>query len=331
MLSYEIAKNELISRSGVAPESAPESAPERPLLAIVGPTGTGKSSLALQLAAEFSGEIVNCDSLQLYRGFDIGTAKTPPETRLGVPHHLLDVLNPAERYSAGEYGRRAREVVTEIASRGRLPVVVGGTGFYLRALLDGLPVLPERDEALRARLAARESRRTGSLHRLLTRLEPEAAAGIHPHDSQKLIRAVEVRLLTRAARPPSSAASPLKGFRVLRIGLLSDRDKLIEVLRHRTHEMFRRGLVDEVRNLLAQGLTGNEKPFESLGYRQALAHVRDHISLEAAIESTEIETRQYAKRQGTWFRSDARIQWVEGFGTDPATVGRCKALVRAWM
>ena len=167
-----------------------------PLICIVGPTGAGKSSLALRLARAFNAEIVNCDSLQLYRGFDIGSAKTPVAERLDVPHHLLDVLEPDLVYSAGDYGRDARAVVQAITSRGRLPLVVGGTGFYLRALLDGLPELPTREPGLRERLTQREQSRPGALHRILTRLEPSAAARIHAKDTQKLIRAFEVRMLT---------------------------------------------------------------------------------------------------------------------------------------
>src|SRR3984957_9680986 len=170
------------------------SIPMKPLVAVVGPTGSGKSALALCLAQKFGGEIVNCDSLQLYRGFDIGTAKTPAQDRRGIPHHLFDVLTPKESYSAGEYARAAREVIAEISKRGRLPVVVGGTGFYLRALLEGLPALPGRDEGLRERLAARGRVRPGSLHRILGRLGEGAARRIHERDTQKTMRALEVRL-----------------------------------------------------------------------------------------------------------------------------------------
>jgi tRNA dimethylallyltransferase len=302
-----------------------------PLIAVVGPTGAGKSALALQIARKFRGEIVNCDSLQMYRGFDIGSAKTPEDARQGVPHHMFDALPPTRRYSAGEFAREARAVLGKIATRGRLPVVVGGTGFYLRALLDGLPQLPEREETLRARLEARESRRPGSLHRLLSRLEPDAARRIHPRDVQKLIRALEIRILTGSGRPPQSAAQPLEGFRVLQIGLSPDRELLKKALRERTLQMFREGLVEEVRGLLAQGLTGDEKPFESLGYKQALAHIRGELTLKQAIESTEIETRQYAKRQRTWFRRDSRIHWLDGFGYDPAVVEQAEALVRKFL
>lgn len=294
---------------------------ERPLVTIVGPTASGKSELALRVAQAFSGEIVNCDALQFYRGFDIGTAKTPTAARLGIHHHLLDVLDPRNGFSAGDYARAAREAIADISSRERLPVIVGGTGFYLRALLHGLPALPPRDESLRERLSRRERRRPGALHRLLRRLEPAAAARIHPRDLQKVTRALEIRLLTRAAMPAPSAARPLEGFRLFQLGLAPERALLADAIAARTRRMFQAGLVEEVRRLLAQGLSGEEKPFESLGYKQVLAHLRGQMSLEQAMAATEIETRQYAKRQLTWFRGaskrDARIVWLAGFGSDP--------------
>jgi tRNA dimethylallyltransferase len=291
------------------------------LATVVGPTGSGKSALALCLAQEFSGEIVNCDSLQLYRGFDIGTAKTPPGDRRGVLHHLFDVLTPQESYSAGEYAREARKVVAEIAGRGRLPIVVGGTGFYLRALLEGLPVLPVRDERLRERLQHRERLRPGSLHRLLTRLEPRAAARMHARDVQKTMRALEVRLLTQQALPPPAQARALEGYSVIKLGLDPDRAALQSRLEARTRAMFRHGLLEEVQGLLAGGATGDEKPFEALGYKQALLHLRGALTLEQAVESTIVETRQYAKRQRTWFRRDPEISWLTGFGDHAETIG----------
>ena len=306
-----------------------------PLVAIMGPTASGKSELALRIAESFSAEIVNCDALQLYRGFDIGTAKTPAAARRGIPHHLFDVLDPQTGFSAGDYARAAREVIAGISSRGHVPLVVGGTGFYLRALLDGLPALPPRQNELRERLGAREQRHTGALHRLLRRLEPAAAARIHRHDIQKVMRALEIRLLTRAALPAPEAATPLQGFKVLRIGLVPERSLLASAIAARTRQMFEGGLMEEVRGLLAQGLSGEEKPFESLGYKQALAHLRGQMSLEQARESTELETRQYAKRQLTWFRGTskhgARIVWLAGFGSDPAIVDAALEAIRKFL
>ena len=304
---------------------------QRPLVVIVGPTASGKSDLALRAAETFSGEIVNCDALQLYRGFNIGTAKTPPEARRGIPHHLFDVLDPQNSYSAGDYARAARETIAEIACRRRLPIVVGGTGFYLRALLDGLPALPARDETVRERLSQREQSRPGSLHRLLRRLEPSAAARIHAHDVQKLTRALEIRLLTRLALPAPSTARPLEGFRLCQIGLAPARSLLVDAIASRTRQMFQGGLLDEVRNLLAHGLSGAEKPFESLGYKQVLAHLRGQISLEEALSASEIETRQYAKRQQTWFRRDGRVMWLTGFGWDPAVSETAIGVIRKFL
>jgi tRNA dimethylallyltransferase len=292
------------------------------LATVVGPSGSGKSALALGLAEQFGGEIVNCDSLQLYRGFDIGTAKTPPGERRGIPHHLFDVLTPQESYSAGEYAREARKVIAEIAGRGRLPIVVGGTGFYLRALLEGLPALPTRDQHLRERLVERERLRPGSLHRLLARLEPAAAARIHANDVQKTMRALEVRLLTQRALPGPAEARALEGYAVIKMGLDPDRAALQQRLEERTKSMFEHGLIEEVQGLLAAGATGSEKPFEALGYKQALLHLRGALTLEQAAESTIIETRQYAKRQRTWFRRDSEIHWLQGFGDDQEMIAQ---------
>jgi tRNA dimethylallyltransferase len=312
-----------------------------PLLLIVGPTGSGKTALALRIAKGFGGEIVNCDSLQLYKGFDIGTAKTPPEldpetgqqstTRRGIPHHLFDVLSPKEGYSAGEYARTAREVLGEISGRGRLPIIVGGTGFYVRSLLEGLPALPPRDDVVRPRLLKREKRRPGSLHRLLSRLDPASAMKIHANDLQKLIRAMELRLLTRSPRPAQDLAAPLEGYRILRLGLEPDRVLLRERIEERTQQMFADGLLEEVRDLLAAGLSGAEKPFEALGYKQALNVLSGECSLEEAIEATTIATQRYAKRQRTWFRRDAEILWLAGFGEMEMCYQQAADAVEDWL
>lgn len=307
------------------------SLPVLPLLVIAGPTGSGKTSLALRIASEFHGEIVNCDSLQLYQGFNIGTAKTPPENRQGIPHHLFDVLSPEIGYSAGEYARAARKVLEEISARKQLPVVAGGTGFYLGALLRGLPALPAKDEAVRRRLILREERRPGSLHKILLRLDPGSARRIHSNDVQKLIRAVELRLLTSKPRPPQDVAGALVGYRVLVLGLDPDREELARRLECRAREMFHSGLIDEVRGLLKQGCSGKEKPFEALGYRQALQVLRGECSVEQAIESTVIATRQYAKRQRTWFRREPDIHWIHGFGDEDASQQIASKMIRDWI
>jgi len=291
------------------------------MVAVVGPTGTGKSELALRIAEEFHGEVVNCDSLQLYRFFDIGTAKLPVEARRGIPHHLLDVLDPDETFSAGEYARRAREFLGEITSRGALPVVVGGTGFYLRALVDGLFPAPERDVRLRERLLERERRRPGSLHKLLVRFDPGSRQRIHARDVQKTIRALEVCM---AARRPmsqmfSSGRDPLEGFRVLKIGLDPPREALYSRLEARCRNMFEHGLVEEVQAILARGFPPSSKPFESHGYKQALQFLQGEMPLEKAIEDAQRNTRRYAKRQWTWFRKEPKLEWVSGFGAEEST------------
>jgi tRNA dimethylallyltransferase len=291
----------------------------KPLLVVLGPTGSGKSELALRLAAQFHGEIVNCDSLQLYRGFDVGTAKTPESERRGIPHHLIDILDAVEIFTAGEYARRARVVLDEIALRNRLPVVVGGTGFYLRALFDGLVSVPARDETLRARLLAREQARPGTLHRLLARLDPPSAGRIHANDRNKLVRALELCL--KARRPLSDlyreGREPLSGFSALKIGLNPPRETLYARLDERSQRMFAGGLIDEVRQILGAGTPRSAKPFEAIGYKEALAYLSGALSAHEAIELMRRHTRRYAKRQMTWFRREPDVCWLAGFGSEP--------------
>lgn len=294
---------------------------ELPLVAVVGPTGSGKSSLGLDIAGRFDGEIVNCDSIQLYRGFDIGAAKVPPAERRGIPHHMIDVADPTEPFTAGEYAARTRPLLREIAARGRLPVVVGGTGFYLRALIDGLFSGPARNDALRRRLEARERRRPGSLHRILKRLDARAAASIHRNDVKKTVRALEVCILAR--RPISElfgqGRDRLSGFRPLKIGLNPPRAELFARIDQRAAAMYSQGLVAEVRALLERGVPPDARPFESLGYRQALDHLQGRLTLEEALYHTRQRTRQYAKRQWTWFHHDKEVLWYPTFGDDART------------
>jgi tRNA dimethylallyltransferase len=291
------------------------------LIAIVGPTASGKSHLAIRVAQHFGGEILNCDSLQMYRYFDLGSAKTSVEQRGGVPHHFLDVLNPDKQFAAGEYMRQARAVLAEVAARGRLPVVVGGTGFYLRALIDGLFPGPSRNTELRERLAESAARRgAGYLHRLLRRLDAATAALIHSNDQPKLIRAIEVCMLAR--RPASElfreGRSKLEGFRVIKLGLSPPRDALYERINQRARQMFELGLIEEVKGILARGYASTVPPLGSHGYRQAVDFLEGRISLDEAIYHAQTRTRQYAKRQMTWFRKERDVRWLAGFGEEPA-------------
>ncbi|MBI1355552.1 MAG: tRNA (adenosine(37)-N6)-dimethylallyltransferase MiaA [Acidobacteria bacterium] len=291
------------------------------LIVVLGPTASGKSALGLALAQRLGGEIVNFDSVQVYRGFDIGSAKTPPQEREGVPHHLLDVLDPADRCSAGDFARLGRAALADITARGKVPVLVGGTGFYLRALLKGLFEGPARDESLRARLEGIANR--GRLHRLLVRLDRRAAERIHPNDRPKLIRAAEVCLLERRPLTEAHAVKPqpLEGYRIVRLGLDPPRVHLYERINLRSRAMFEVGLLDEVADLLARGAPRSAWALGALGYRQALACLDGGISVEEAIEQTAQATRNYAKRQWTWFRrQEPETLWLQGFGEDPAVL-----------
>jgi tRNA dimethylallyltransferase len=303
-----------------------------PLVAVVGPTGSGKSDLALRLCQEFGGQAVNCDSLQIYRYFDLGTAKLPLEERRGIPHHMLDILDPDEIFTAGEFASRARALLSRIAPAS-LPVVVGGTGFYLRALLDGLFPAPPRDEAIRRRLSARERRRPGSLHRLLGRFDRQAARTIHPHDIPKTIRALEIYLLT--GRPITSwftqGRDALPGFRPLKIGLAPPREALYQRLDLRCERMFAAGLVEEVQRILDMGWPASAKPFESHGYRQALQILRCEMTPQQALLEAKTNTRRYAKRQITWFRKEPGVQWLAGFGENLSIQLEAIDLVREYL
>lgn len=304
-----------------------------PLIAIVGPTGSGKSDLAVRVAEEFRGEIVNCDSLQVYRHLDIGTAKVPPSERRGIPHHLFDILDPDQVFTAGEYARRARAALSEITARQGLPIVAGGAGLYLRALLDGLFPGPGRDAALRAGLAGREARRPGALHGLLSRFDPQAARKIHPADVQKLIRAVEVCLLTR--RPVSSwfagERERLEGYRALKLGLNPPRQALYERLDARCQRMFEGGLVEEVSQILARGFPAASKPLQSHGYRQAVQLLEGELNLKEALYEAQRNTRRYAKRQWTWFRREPGVVFIDGFGEQPQAQAQALNVLRDFL
>ncbi len=289
-----------------------------PLIVIAGPTASGKSSLAIDLALRFGGEIISCDSVAVYREFEIGTAKPSPHERLQVPHHLIDVVAPDAYFTAGQYARLARSAAREITARGRLPIVCGGTGLYLRAMLDGLFAGPERDESLRERL--RRRKRPSALWRLLRRLDPEAAARIHANDEPKLIRAIEV--CAASTRPMSEllrvGRDPIQGYRVLRIGLNPQRSALYDRINRRCAEMFENGLLEETRGLLER-FGRDVFAMRSLGYRQAAEHLSGESSLEDAIARAQQGHRNYAKRQLTWFRRETEMQWLENFGAEAAS------------
>lgn len=303
------------------------------MIAVLGQTGSGKSALGLVLAVEFAGEIVNCDSVQVHAGLNIGSAKTPIRERRGIPHHLIDLLPPGGELTAGAYARAARMVLADVRSRGKLPILVGGTGFYVRALLDGLSPAPERDPELRSRLARAESRHPGTLHRFLKRYDSTAASRIHPNDLHKVTRAVEMTVTAgrAASEIQSEAREALTGFRTFKLGLAPRREDLRRHIDGRTEEMFAGGLIEETRSLLAAGCPPNAKALQSLGYRQALKVLSGSATLAEAVAECQLKTRQYAKRQMTWFRSDAGVHWLSGFGTDLSLQRDAIELTRIWL
>ncbi|HKF48596.1 MAG TPA: tRNA (adenosine(37)-N6)-dimethylallyltransferase MiaA [Terracidiphilus sp.] len=312
-----------------------ESKHDPPVVILLGPTGSGKTALSLALAERFSGEVVSCDSVAVYRGMDLGTAKPTPAERGRVPHHLIDVADPDQPFTAGAYSRLARAALRDIADRGRLPIVTGGTGLYLRAVTEGLFAGPQRHDPLRERLRrSAEKRGSAWLHRILARIDPPSAARIHANDVPKLIRAIEVCLAAR--RPLSSmlasdaeARDPLTGFRLLRIGLNPLRAELYDRLNHRCAEMFASGLVKETRGLLAR--YGHVKALDSLGYRQGLAFLAGTMSVDDAITAAQQGHRNYAKRQLTWFRREPEVHWIEDFGDAPEAVGIAAGVIHRAM
>jgi tRNA dimethylallyltransferase len=294
---------------------------ESPLIAIVGPTASGKSALAVWLAQQLGGEVIACDSTQLYRGFDVGTAKPTTEERQGITHHLIDVLDPREASTAGGYRELAIAVLEDLRTRKRLAILTVGTGLYLRALLEGLADVPLRSEELRERLwASVAAHPPGHLHRILKRMDRASAEKIAPGDEQKLIRAVEVCLL--AKKPLSevhrAGRNPLRGWRAIKIGLSPEREALYQRIHTRTDAMLTVGWMEEVRGLVASGLPADSKPFDFIGYRELRAVLNGEMKLEEAKAAIQQATRRYAKRQLTWFRRDAQIHWFSGFGQDAA-------------
>lgn len=300
------------------------------LVVILGPTASGKTALSLELATRFHGEIVNCDSVAMYREFHVGTAKPTGAEQVRVPHHLLDVLGPMEYGTAGQYARMARQTLDSIRSRNLVPIVVGGTGLYLRALLEGLFAGPERSEELRERLRERVHKRGSHyLHRVLTRLDAAAAARIHENDIPKTIRAIEVCL--GAKRPMSeqwqSGRGALSGFRILRIGLDPDRAQLYRRIHERVLAMFDAGLVEETRQLFEK-YGEAARPLSSIGYKQVMQLLRREIDREAAVDAVQQAHRNYAKRQMTWFRREPDVTWIPAFGDQAAAIAKAVAAVQ---
>lgn len=292
---------------------SPDPAIGLPWIAIAGPTGSGKSDLAMRLALSLGGEIVNYDSIQMYRGFDIGSAKPGPDDRRRVPHHLLDIVEAGEEYDASRFAREAAAVCEAIAATGRRVILAGGTFFYLRALLQGLPAMPGREEGLRARLRRLAARPRGveRLHRWLSKIDPESGAKLPPGDRHRVDRALEVWMLTGCPISRWEAPSRLGEERpAIRIALSLPRERLTAVLDRRVEAMYAGGLIEETRRLLDR-YPGEARPFTSIGYREALGVLRGTLTEPAAIAETKRRTRGYAKRQMTWLRSERNVHWVD--------------------
>ncbi len=302
------------------------------LVAVLGPTATGKSALGLTLAERYGGEIVNCDSTAVYRGFDIGTDKVTPAARRGIAHHLVDIVDPTDEYTAAQYARDAAAVVRDIHARRRLPIVVGGTGFYYRALTRGLFPGPGRDAALRSRLDAIAGRRgVEFLHRMLKRVDSSSAQRIQPRDQKRIVRALEVFFLTGRTLTAHFAATtaPLPEVEVIPVALRLAAAVISERVTRRVDEQFAGGLLDEIRGLLARGVPESARPFGGLVYRQALDHlhgVRDERSTRALIAQ---ENRRYARRQLIWFRKEPNLTWFDGPGDSASTVAAVTRFIDA--
>lgn len=291
------------------------------LVVIVGPTASGKSALGISLAERLGGEILVCDSTQVYRHFDVGTAKVPASQQHGIRHHLVDLVDPAEVFTAGEYRRRALEVLEDLRARKKLAILTAGTGLYVRALLEGLADAPTRSEELRERLRDKAKvYGAAHLHRTLACLDSEAAARINPRDSQKIIRAIEMRLLTKKSvgEIHRRGRQALEDYEVKKIGLLPPRPALYARINARVEDMMQAGWIEEVRRLIASGLPADTKPFQFIGYSELRAHLEGRLSLADAVQQIQRATRRFAKRQITWFRKEPGVEWLGGFGDDLA-------------
>jgi tRNA dimethylallyltransferase len=301
------------------------------LWVVLGPTASGKSALGIRLAEELDGEVLVCDSTQVYRHFDIGTGKVPPVEQHGIPHHLVDLVEPHEVFTAGQYRERALAVLEVLGRRNKLPILTAGTGLYLRALLEGLADAPTRSEALRERLRTRARQHgASSLHRLLARLDPESARRIAPRDTQKVIRALEIRTLS--GKPVGEihrgGRRPLEGYEVRKIGLLPRRAELYRRINARVESMMAAGWGREVEQLVGQGLTA-AKPFEFIGYRELRRQIENRRDPAEAIGAIQQATRRFAKRQITWFGKEPGVSWLSGFGDDPEVVSAALQLAQS--
>lgn len=305
------------------------------LVVILGPTASGKSALGMDLAERLGGEILVCDSTQVYRHFDIGTGKVPAAEQRGIPHHLVDLVEPDEVFTAGEYRRRAIDVLDDLRRRGKLPILTAGTGLYLRALLEGLAEAPERSEELRARLRQRAAKHGALyLHGVLARMDKEAAARIAPRDTQKIIRAIEIRQLAgkSVGEVHRRGRSALAGFEIRKIGLQPSREALYARINARVESMIAAGWANEVRGLIARGVAADAKPFQFIGYsdlREVLTRSEgteaDARAIALAVPRIQQATRRFSKRQGTWFRKEEEVHWLPGFGDHPGILAAALA------
>jgi tRNA dimethylallyltransferase len=294
--------------------------PEARLVVILGPTASGKSALGISLAERLGGEILVCDSTQVYRHFDIGTGKVPLAEQRGIPHHLVDLVEPQDVFTAGDYRRRALDALEDLRRRGKLPIITAGTGLYLRALLEGLADAPERSEELRERMRKKVKQQGPEhLHRVLARMDKEAASKIAPRDVQKIIRAIEIRQLAgkSVGEIHRGGRRGLEGYKVTRIGLQPPRDALYARINARVESMIAAGWADEVRGLIARAVAADAKAFQFIGYSDLRACLEKSGVSREAIERIQQATRRFSKRQVTWFRKEPDVHWLPGFGDDP--------------
>ena len=328
-----MAAAEHFAGSGRVPLAQLAAMTKSPLIAVVGPTASGKSDLGIALAQRFNGEVINCDSVQVYRGIYVATAKVPPEEQQGIPHHLIDIVEPTENFTAVEWAARAREVIADIESRGKLPLLVGGTGFYLRALAVRFFNSPEIDESLRPRFQKiLEQRGAEHLHRMLSKVDPPLAAKYAPKDWSRVIRALEVYFSSGKPLSEWQAHSPEEpteeAARLHYLVLEPPRETLYDRINQRTDLMVERGLLDEIKRLIADGIPPTAKAFNAHGYKRFVEHLLGKRTLESAVEQMKLDTRHYAKRQWTWWRAQQNTFWLDGFGFEERIIERAGNTVR---